>query len=82
MRRRNRKDYAMNTDLPSLLSFYMTEKHMDDLALAHKCRISPIRIVNIRNGSHTYSQQLVEDLGRGLELSADEMRGFMGTAGF
>ena len=55
---------------------------MDDLALAHKCRISPIRIVNIRNGSHTYSQQLVEDLGRGLELSADEMRGFMGTAGF
>ena len=35
-----------------------------------------------QKGSHTYSQQLVENLGRGLELSADEMRGFMGAAGF
>ena len=37
---------------------------------------------DIRNGSHTYSQQLVENLGRRLELNADEMRGFMGVAGF
>ena len=72
----------MNTTFPELLRFYMSEKRMDDLALAHKCRISPIKIVNIRNGSHTYSQQLVENLGRGLDLNADEMRGFMGVAGF
>ena len=69
-------------NLPEPLGFYMTEKHMDDITLAHKCRISPIKIVNIRNGSHTYSQQLVENLGRGLELNDDEMRGFMGVAGF
>ena len=37
---------------------------------------------DIRNGSHTYSQQLVENLGRGLELNDDEMREFIGTAGF
>ena len=69
-------------NLPELLGFYMTEKHMDDITLARKCRISPIKIVNIRNGSHTYSQQLVENLGRGLELNDDEMREFIGTAGF
>ena len=39
-------------------------------------------IGNNKNSSHTYSQQLVENLGRGLELSADEMRGFIGDAGF
>ncbi|MBQ2348415.1 MAG: hypothetical protein II388_08620 [Clostridia bacterium] len=55
---------------------------MDDITLARKCNISPMNIVNIKNGSHTYSQQLVENLGRGLELNADEMRGFMGVAGF
>ena len=60
----------------------MTEKHMDDITLARKCNISPMNIVNIKKGSHTYSQQLVEDIGRGLELNADEMRGFMGVAGF
>ena len=32
-------------NLPELLGFYMTEKHMDDITLAHKCRISPIKIV-------------------------------------
>ena len=72
----------MNTDLRSQLAYYMTEKHIDDLSLAHKCGISPMNIVNIKKGSHTYSQQLVENLGRGLELSADEMRGFMDAAGF
>ena len=35
-----------------------------------------------KKGSHTYSQQLVENIGRALELNADEMRGFMGVAGF
>ena len=72
----------MNITLPDLLVFYMTEKHMDDITLARKCSISPMNIVNIKKGSHTYSQQLVENLGRGLELNADEMRGFMGVAGF
>ena len=55
---------------------------MDDITLARKCNISPMNIVNIKKGSHTYSQQLVENLGHGLELNADEMRGFMGVAGF
>ena len=41
-----------------------------------------MKIVSIRNGSHNYSQQLVENLGRGLELNADEMREFIGTTGF
>ena len=72
----------MNTTLPELLNSYMTEKHIDDITLARKCNISPMNIVNIKKGSHTYSQQLVEDIGRGLELNADEMRGFMGAAGF
>ena len=72
----------MNTTLPELLKSYMTEKHMDDITLARKCNISPMNIVNIKNGSHTYSQQLVENLGHGLELNADEMRRFMGVAGF
>ncbi len=82
MKRQNRKDYAMNTDLPSLLSFYMTKKHMDDITLADKCGISPMNIVNIKRGSHTYSRELVKKIGCGLELNADEMRGFMGAAGF
>ena len=69
-------------NLSELLGFYMTEKHMDDITLAHKCKISPMNIVNIKKGSHTYSQQLVENIGRGLELNADEMRSFMGVAGF
>ena len=69
-------------NLSELLGFYMTEKHMDDITLARKCNISPMKIVNIKKGSHTYSQQLVENIGRGLELNADEMRGFMGVAGF
>ena len=72
----------MNTTLPELLKSHMTEKHMDDITLSRKCNISPMNIVNIKKGSHTYSQQLVEDIGRGLELNADEMRGFMGAAGF
>ena len=72
----------MNTTLPELLNSYMTEKHIDDITLARKCNISPMNIVNIKNGSHTYSQQLVENLGHGLELNTDEMRGFMGVAGF
>ena len=63
----------MNTDLPSLLSFYMTKKHMDDITLARKCNIAPMNIVYIKKGSHTYSQQLVENLCRGLELNTDEM---------
>ena len=41
-----------------------------------------MNIVNIKKGSPTYSQQLVENLGRGLELNDDEMREFIGTAGF
>ena len=69
-------------NLPEPLGFYMTEKHMDDITLADKCGISPLNIVNIKKGSHTYSQQLVENLGHGLELNTDEMRGFMGVAGF
>ena len=82
LKKQFRKDYAMNTDLPSLLNYYMSEKHMDDLSLAHKCGISPMNIVNIKKGSHTYSRELVKKIGRGLELNADEMRGFMGAAGF
>lgn len=69
-------------NLPELLSFYMTEKHIDDLSLARKCGISPMNIVNIKKGSHTYSRELVKKIGRGLELNADEMQGFMGAAGF
>ena len=46
-----------------------------------QCNISPMNIVNIKKGSHTYSKQLVEKLGRGLELSGDEMVGFLGAAG-
>ena len=72
----------MNTTFPELLGFYITEKHMDDLSLAHKCNISPMNIVNIKKGTHTYSRKLVEDIGRGLELSADEMREFISAAGF
>jgi hypothetical protein len=41
-----------------------------------------MNIVNIKRGSHTYSQQLVENLERGLELNDDEMHGFMGAPGF
>ena len=69
-------------NLPERLGFYMAEKHMDDITLARKCDISPMNIVNIKNVSHTYSQQLVENIGHGLELNADEIRGFMGIAGF
>ena len=72
----------MDTTFPELLGFYVNEKRMDALSLTHKWSISPMKIVSIRNGSHNYSQQLVENLGRGLELNADEMRGFMGVAGF
>ena len=69
-------------NLPEPLGFYMTEKHMDDITLADKCGISPMNIVNIKKGSHTYSRELVKKIGRGLELNADEMRGFIGAAGF
>ena len=72
----------MNTDLPSLLDHYMTEKHMDDITLADKCGISPMNIVNIKRGSHTYSRELVKKIGCGLDLNADEMRGFISVAGF
>ena len=72
----------MNTDLRSLLAYYMTEKHMDDITLADKCGISPINIVNIKNGSHIYSRELVKKIGRGLDLNADEMRGLMVAAGY
>ena len=72
----------MNTTLPELLNSYMTEKHIDDITLARKCNISPMNIVNIKKGSHTYSQQIVENIGLGLGLNADEMRGFIGDAGF
>ena len=72
----------MNTDLQSLLNYYMSEKHMDDITLADKCGISPMNIVNIKRGSHTYSRALVKKIGCGLELNTDEMRGFMGAAGF
>lgn len=68
--------------LSELLGFYMNEKHMDDITLARKCNISLMNIVNIKNGSHTYSQQLVENIGRGLDLNADEINGFLATAGF
>ena len=46
-------------NLPEPLGFYMSEKNMDDITLARKCNISPMNIVNIKKGSHTYSQQLV-----------------------
>ena len=72
----------MNTDFPSLLDHYMTEKHMDDITLADKCGISPMNIVNIKKGSHTYSRELVKKIGRGLELNSDEMRRFIGAVGF
>ena len=77
-----RKDYTMNTDLQSLLNYYMTEKHIDDLSLAHKCGISPMNIVNIKKGSHTYSRELVKKIGRGLDLSTDEMKSLLVSAGF
>ena len=76
------KEGTTQINFPKLLNSYMTEKHMDDITLARKCNISPMNIVNIKNGSHTYSQQLVENIGRGLDLNADEMRGFIGVAGF
>ena len=69
-------------NLPEPLGFYMTEKHMDDITLADKCGISPMNIVNIKKGSHTYSRELVKKIGRGLELNSDEMRRFIGAAGF
>ena len=69
-------------NLPELLGFYMNEKHMDDITLARKCNISPMNIVNIKKGSHTYSRELVKKIGRGLELNSYEMQGFMGAAGF
>ena len=69
-------------NLPELLGFYMTEKHMDDITLARKCNISPMNIVNIKKGSHTYSRELVKKIGCGLELNSDEMRGLMVAAGF
>ena len=72
----------MNTDLSSLLAYYMTEKHMDDIMLAGKCGISPMNIVNIKRGSHTYSRELVKKIGRGLDLNADEMKGLLVSAGF
>ena len=62
----------MNTTLPELLKSYMTEKHMDDITLARKCNISPMNIVNIKNGNHSYFRQLVVKL----------RHGFMGAAGF
>ena len=54
------------------------------LLLGTVCKdgISPMNIVNIKKGSHTYSQQLVENIGCGLELNTDEMRCFVGVAGF
>ena len=67
-------------NLPEPLGFYMTEKHMDVITLADKCGVSPMNIVNIKRGSHTYSRELVKKIGRGLDLNADEMRGFMGAA--
>ena len=42
----------MNTNLPELLGFYMTEKHMDDITLARKCNISPMNIVNKKRQPH------------------------------
>ena len=38
-------------NLPELLGFYMTEKHMDDITLADKCGISPMNIVNIKKAA-------------------------------
>ena len=55
---------------------------MDDITLADKCGISPMNIVNIKKGSHTYSRELVKKIGCGLELNSDEMRRFIGAAGF
>ena len=55
---------------------------MDDITLARKCNISTMNIVNNKNGNHTYSRELVKKIGRGLKLNSDEMRGFMGVAGF
>ena len=72
----------MSATLPELLNSYMTEQHMDDITLARKCNISPMNIVNNKNGNHTYSRELVKKIGRGLKLNSDEMRGFMGAAGF
>lgn len=72
----------MNTNLQELLGVYMNEKHMDDITLARKCNISPMIIVNIRKGSHTYSREPVKKIGCGLELNADEMSGVLGVAGF
>ena len=69
-------------NLPELLNSYMAEKHMDDITLARKCSISPMNIVNIKKGSHTYSRELVKKIGCGLELNSDEMRGLMVAAGF
>lgn len=69
-------------NLPEPLGFYMTEKHMDDITLARKCNISPMNIVNIKKDSHTYSQQLVEIIGRGFELNADKIKGLLSVAGF
>ena len=68
-------------NLPELLGYYMTEKHMDDITLADKCGISPMNIVNIKKGSHTYSRELVKKIGRGLDLSADEMKSLLVSAG-
>jgi len=69
-------------NLPELLGYYMTEKHMDDITLADKCGISPMNIVNIKKGSHTYSRELVKKIGRGLDLSADEIKSLLVSAGF
>ena len=69
-------------NLPEPLGFYMTEKHMDDITLADKCGIQPMNIVNIKKGSPTYSRELVKKIGCGLELNSDEMRRFIGAAGF
>lgn len=69
-------------NLPELLNSYMAEKHIDDITLASKCSISPMNIVNIKNGSHTYSQQLVENIGHGLGLNSDEIKGLLSVAGF
>ena len=41
-----------------------------------------MNIVNIKKGSPTYSRELVKKIGCGLELNSDEMRGFIGAAGF
>lgn len=42
----------MNNTLSELLGFYMAEKHMDDITLAHKGNFYPMNIVNIKNGSN------------------------------